>query len=100
MTYEVKEGTGTLFKNSRKARPEQPDCTGQTRYNGVLLRIAGWKRKTKSGEDYLSLRFTPDERDSKAPPMSAPAPARAAPAVQASPQRTAEVFETDADIPF
>jgi hypothetical protein len=95
MSYEVKEGTGALFRNDRKEKPSQPAYQGQGRIGGVLYRVSGWVRESKSGSKYLSLSIRPDEREPAQKPLTTPA--RSTPA---NPVRTPEVFEFDDDIPF
>ena len=59
MAYELKDGDGSLFFNSGKTKENHPDYTGRVQLDGRLYRIAGWKRSTKAGAGYLSLRITP-----------------------------------------
>ena len=58
MAYELKDGDGSLFFNSSKTKENHPDYTGRVQLDGRLYRIAGWKRSTKAGAGYLSLRIT------------------------------------------
>lgn len=54
MEYELKEGFGNSFINNFKEKDSQPDFTGDILFNGVVLRIASWKKKTTKGETFLS----------------------------------------------
>lgn len=56
MSYEMKEASGSLFKNDRKQSDSHPDYTGTLLLNGVKYRISGWVNETKSGQKYLGLK--------------------------------------------
>ena len=73
----------SLFKNDRKERDNQPDFTGPGNIskedllaitdmvtkgeinfddNGsAKIRVAGWKKQSKSGLSYISLAISPDD---------------------------------------
>jgi uncharacterized protein (DUF736 family) len=55
MAYELKEMQGSLFKNSKKTTELHPDYTGRIMVNGKELQLAAWVKKSKSGENYLSI---------------------------------------------
>ncbi len=55
MAFELREGQGTLFKNTRKQKPNHPDMTGEALINGVKVKISGWTKLTKKGDKFLSL---------------------------------------------
>ena len=59
MTFELKDGHGSLFKNGYKQKESHPDTKGEVKIDGELYELAGWKKKTKSGDDYLSLTIKP-----------------------------------------
>lgn len=52
---------GALFTNNRKQYEDQPDYTGQSQIAGVEYWVSGWKRKSKAGQTFMSLAFTPKE---------------------------------------
>jgi hypothetical protein len=58
MAFEHREGSGNLFKNSRKQKDTHPDYQGECLINGKLMQIAGWIKDGKAGS-YLSLRIEP-----------------------------------------
>ena len=104
MPFELKDGDGSLFFNSRKTKENHPDYTGRVQLDGRQYRIAGWKRATKAGAGYLSLRVTaqavPGEIDFEKGPASSPVEeaAKAAPspaptdgAASADPQLNDEI---------
>ena len=78
MAYELKDGDGSLFFNNRKSKENHPDYTGRVQLEGKLYRIAGWKRTTKTGSGYLSLRVTAQpvngQIDFEKPGHASPAP--------------------------
>lgn len=57
MGYELKEGTGSLFQQSKKTE-KQPDYTGNLMINGVKKRIAGWIKESARGVKYISLNIS------------------------------------------
>ena len=56
MTYEHKDGTGTLFPNDKGDNHRRPDYRGEAKIDGKLIEIAGWKKQGNKGP-YLSLSF-------------------------------------------
>ena len=64
MSFEMKEGQGSLFKAKEKKNEKSPDYTGKVMVNGKILQIAGWKKTTKDGEGWLSLSISePKKRE-------------------------------------
>lgn len=59
MSYEHKDGSGSLFKNDDKQQETHADYKGQCKINGVEMWVNAWKKETKNGEVYLSLSFKP-----------------------------------------
>lgn len=56
MSYELKDGQGSLFINDKKKQDNHPDRTGKFLLNGQMYKIAGWMKKKPNGEPYLSLK--------------------------------------------
>jgi uncharacterized protein (DUF736 family) len=55
MSYEMKEGSFTLFKNKRKETDNHPDYTGSIMVDGVERWCSAWLKTPKSGgEKYMS----------------------------------------------
>jgi uncharacterized protein (DUF736 family) len=75
MAYELRDGSGSLFRNERKQEGDrQPDYRGDAMVNGRKVEIAAWLKTSASGKKFLSLKFSePRERDQNAKPAS-PAP--------------------------
>jgi|TARA_Y100000033_G_scaffold526_1_gene514 hypothetical protein len=87
----------SLFKNERKERENQPDFTGPgqitkadfmamydqviaNQYNEddegrIKVRVAGWKKQSKSGKSYISLSLSIDDYGVEAKPAAAPSSA-------------------------
>lgn len=59
MSYEMKEASGSLFKNDRKEKEGHPDYTGTMLLNGEKFRISAWVNETKGGVKYFGLKFKP-----------------------------------------
>lgn len=54
MSYEKKEGQGSLFVNDKK-NDKQPDFVGEGLFEGKTIKISAWKKVSKGGKHYLSL---------------------------------------------
>lgn len=46
---------GILFPNDRKQNDKHPDYRGKLNYNGVDMELAGWKKKDRNGNTFISL---------------------------------------------
>lgn len=60
MAYQQKENSGSLFRNERKERDEQPDRTGSALIGGVEYWVSGWIKEGERGS-WLSLAFKPKD---------------------------------------
>lgn len=82
MAYEIKNNTGSLFKNDRRQNDNQPMYQGNAMVDGKLKRLSVWVRTSKNGTSYMSLAFEEvnGAYQQNAPQQSAPAPQRPAPA--------------------
>ena len=56
MAYTPKEGSGSLFKNTRKTTDNHPDYTGSIMLNGREHWLSAWVKEGKSGK-FFSLSF-------------------------------------------
>jgi uncharacterized protein (DUF736 family) len=63
MAYEHKNNTFTMFKNEGKEKETQPDFTGQGKINEKDVEIAGWKKISASGKEYISFKVTNKEEE-------------------------------------
>ena len=66
MAYEMKDMSGSLFREQEKKSEKSPDYTGKVKIEGKELRLAGWIKQTKSGDTYLSLALS-EPREGGAP---------------------------------
>lgn len=54
-----KDNSGVLFRNEKKQQEKQPDYTGTITVLSEKWRLAGWIKKSKAGQSYLSLAVSP-----------------------------------------
>ena len=52
-----------MFKNEGKEKETQPDFTGQGKINEKDVEIAGWKKISASGKEYISFKVTNKEEE-------------------------------------
>ena len=69
MSYQLKEGQGSLFKNVNKKAPAQPDWTGNVMINGQEMRLAAWVKEGKGGK-FFSLQVSENEKSKMEPTSS------------------------------
>lgn len=67
MTFEQREGSGSLFKNDKKEKDTHPNARGTAMIGGVLYEVSAWTKKTKNGDPWQSLAFKPKD-DTKSEP--------------------------------
>lgn len=60
MAYELRELSGSLFKNDKKETEKHPNMTGSALIGGVDYWVAAWTKEGKKGK-FISLSFTPKE---------------------------------------
>jgi hypothetical protein len=96
MAFEVKDNTGSMFKNDRKESANHPDGKGSCIIDGVEYWISSWNKKTQEGKDWRSLAFTrkekPAPRQERKPPSHDGARSR-----ELAPKQREEF---DDDVPF
>ena len=91
MAYELRDGSGSLFRNEKKQEGERtPDYRGDAMVNGKRVEIAAWVKEAASGKKFLSLKFSEPREQTEAP--------RAAPAARPSPRPHTPTPDTE--IPF
>lgn len=64
MPYEIKDNTFTMFTNDNKSQENQPDFTGQGKFFGKEVKIAGWKKVSAAGKEYVSYKVQEKDDDS------------------------------------
>lgn len=65
-TYQQKDNTGVLFRNTKKESEKHPDYTGNLLINGKPMRMSAWVKEGTKGK-YMSIQFQEpyDKPDSK-----------------------------------
>ena len=58
MSYEMKDGSGSLFRADKKSE-NAPDYEGKLMLNEREWRIAGWLKTTPAGKKWMSLKVEP-----------------------------------------
>jgi hypothetical protein len=72
MAFTFKDGQGSMFLNE-KENDRQPDWNGQGILNGVPVWIAGWEKESQKGQRFISLNFTPKNKNTNQSPDNKPA---------------------------
>ena len=73
MTYQQKDGEGSLFVNDRKQTSQHPDYSGSILIGGTEYWLSGWKKSSKDGtKKYLSLSARPKVQKSPSAPKAEP----------------------------
>ena len=101
MAFEVKEGTSYMFKNISKKADSHPDVLGdlvltKTYKAGETLRLAGWLKQTKNGDQYVFVK-----ENTYVMPEGKPFPP-ANPNInnQTYPKEVTGGYDDDNDVPF
>ena len=72
MAYEMKELSGSLFKNQKREKDTHPNATGSALINGVEYWVSAWTKEDKNGNKWQSLAFKPkDEKQAERPQAKA-----------------------------
>jgi hypothetical protein len=61
MAYEMKELSGSLFKNQKKEKDTHPNATGSALIDGVEYWVSAWTKEDKNGNKWQSLAFKPKD---------------------------------------
>lgn len=73
MTYELRDGQGSLFKNSKREKETHPNATGTAMIGGKVYYVSAWTKTTKGGDKFQSLAFKEkNERSTHPAAPSAP----------------------------
>jgi hypothetical protein len=70
MAYEMKELSGSLFKNQKREKDTHPNANGSALIDGVEYWVSAWTKKDKNGDPWQSLAFKrkderPERQESK-----------------------------------
>lgn len=57
MAYEMKNNSGSLFKNDKKETETHPDYKGSAKVNGEEYWMSAWINKSEKGTTYISFKF-------------------------------------------
>ena len=87
MSYEQRDGSGTLFRNDKGGVESRPDYRGEIKVGGKVYKVSGWKKEGAKGP-FLSLSVEP--KDAQASAQKAP---------QRAPQKGAG-SHVDDEVPF
>ena len=69
MAYEMKDNTGSLFRNEKKETDNHPDHTGQIKIVGVEYWVSAGINESKSGQKTFGMKLNPtEEQRQNAPP--------------------------------
>ena len=55
MAYEIKDNTASLFTNDKREKESHPNFKGSGKIGGKEYWVSGWMKKTKSGDDWISI---------------------------------------------
>ena len=71
MSYEMKDMSGSLFRNAKKSEEKHPNATGSALIDGVEYWISAWTKETKGGDKWQSLAFTRKDKPAEKPALKA-----------------------------
>ena len=58
MAYEIKENSGSIFKNEHKTEDKHPNYKGKINVDGTIKEIALWLTESKDGtKKYFSVKI-------------------------------------------
>ena len=61
--FQQRDNSGSLFTNQRKVKDTHPDFNGSVMVGGVEYFVSGWKKVARTGKTFISMAFTPKEKD-------------------------------------
>lgn len=67
MAYEMKENSGSLFKNDKRESDTHANAKGSALIDGVEYWVDAWTNVSSSGAKYQSLKFKRKDARSVAP---------------------------------
>ena len=62
---------GVLFPEKEKRSDNSPDYSGSCEIDGKQYWLDGWKRLSRSGDPFLSIRFKLKQAKNSVPPVAA-----------------------------
>lgn len=71
--FELRENSGSLFKNSRKTEAKHPDYQGEINVDGKVKRLSAWIKQGKNGS-FMSIAVSePYKKEGGSSQSSTPA---------------------------
>lgn len=67
MAWEVRDNSGSMFKNNRKEKDSQADMTGEAMIEGKTFWVNAWRKVDKNGNPWYSFSFKEKEQRAAAP---------------------------------
>ena len=55
MPYEMRNNSGSMFKNQRKEKDTHPDMAGEIMVDGKVYWLNGWRKIDKNGNPWYSV---------------------------------------------
>lgn len=62
MAYEMKDNSGSLFKNDKREKDTHAHARGSAMIDGVEYYVDAWTNTTSKGDKYQSLKFKRKEQ--------------------------------------
>ena len=73
MAYELKEGSGAIFKNDKRGNEKAPDYNGNAMIDGKEVKIALWVREGSKGK-FFSVKIEHAVKKAEASSVSKKSP--------------------------
>ncbi len=71
MAFEHKDGSGSLFKNTKKEKEAHPDYRGELKIGGTLYELGAWVKDGNSGKFFsISAKPKMPTQDKRAPAIN------------------------------
>lgn len=67
MAYEIRDNSGSLFKNQKREKDTHPNARGSAKIDGVDYWVDSWTKKDKNGNPWQSLSFKRKDAKQDAP---------------------------------
>lgn len=68
MAYEMKDNSGSLFKNDKEGKESRPDYKGSMKIEGVDYWLSAWIKKSDGKPPWMSLSL--ERKDKQSPPAA------------------------------
>lgn len=74
MSFQQKENSASIFRNTRKRDDKDAEYTGQALIDGKHYWVNVWVNETKTKQKFFSCKFKPKEQSERKTDGSQPAP--------------------------